>query len=103
MRAHAPRLVVIDVQLACANGIDVVSRIKACAPDTDIVIFTLHDAAAYRAAATRAGACGYVLKPRVEDLLPLLGRLLDGTASPRRNGAGTPHLFTTEPGQRQET
>ena len=92
-RTHKPHIVVIDVRLSCMNGIEAARRIKARAPDTDIVMFTLCDAQAYRTAANRAGACGYVLKQRSQaDLPPLLERLLDAAAN--RQGRPTAHPVT---------
>ena len=86
-RAHGPRVVVIDVRLPSMSGIEAARRIKTRAPDTDIVMFSFCDADAYRTAASRAGACGYVLKQKAAaELPPLLGRLL-GTAAERASRA----------------
>ena len=99
----APHIVVMDVQRPRRNGLVAARRIKAHAPATNIVIFTLCDAAAYRTAATQAGACGYVLKHRAaQELLPLLERLLQGTATRRFGGAAAHRMDTKEYGQTQE-
>ena len=103
VRAHAPRIVVIDVQLAGGNGLEAVRRIKGGAPDINIIVFTLYDAEAYRAAAIHAGACAYVLKPRAGDLRPLLRRLLEGAPALRQTKTVTPQLFTNKPEKKQET
>jgi len=103
-RTYGPLIVVIDVRLSCGNGIETARRIKARAPETAVVMFTFCDAEAYRTAAIRAGACGYVLKERAaQELLPLLGRLLDGRASHCRRGAAAHHVVTTESRQEKET
>ena len=81
-RRHHPRVVVIDVRLPGMNGIEAARRIKARAPDTEVVVFALCDGDAYRAEARQAGACGYVLKHRAKaELAPLLTRLLEKTLS----------------------
>ena len=81
VRRTAPRVVVLDLRMPSIDGIEATRRIKARAPLTSVVIFTLCDAQAYRAAAEAAGASDYVLKHRSHlELEPALRRILDGTA-----------------------
>ncbi len=92
-----PCIVVIDVRLSCRNSLDTVRRIKVRNPDADIVVFTLCDAEAYRTAAIRAGACGYVLKSQADqELLPLLKRLVEKQELRRKGGVAVHHVVTTK-------
>jgi len=77
VRRTAPRVVVLDVRMPSIDGIEATRRIKARAPLTSVVILTLCDAQAYRAAAEAAGASDYVLKHRSHsELEPALRRIL---------------------------
>ena len=72
--AQRPDWVLMDIRLGQANGIQLTSEIKAAYPDARIVMVTVYDEEELREAARRAGACGYVLK---ENLAELLGSLVD--------------------------
>jgi DNA-binding NarL/FixJ family response regulator len=54
------------------DGIQATRQIKAADPAAKIVIVTDYDDDALRAAAMRAGACGYALKDNLLDLVRLL-------------------------------
>jgi DNA-binding NarL/FixJ family response regulator len=77
VRLHGPQAVLIGLHLHDMSGTEATRRIKTERPTTAVVMFSLHDAEAYRSEALRAGANGYVLQSRAAyDLLPLLRRLL---------------------------
>jgi DNA-binding NarL/FixJ family response regulator len=61
-RALAPGLVLMDVGMAELNGIDAARQIRAAAPDTRVVMLSMHEDRQYVFEALRAGAAGYVLK-----------------------------------------
>jgi DNA-binding NarL/FixJ family response regulator len=83
--ACRPRLVLMDIGLPDANGIELTTQIKARLPETDIIIVSGHTGSAYRERAREAGACAFVAKDDVhQDLLPWISRVLAG---PRRDGA----------------
>jgi two-component system response regulator NreC len=44
------------------NGVEAIRQIKRDAPDTEVVVLSVHDSEAYVVQALRAGAAGYVLK-----------------------------------------
>jgi len=70
--------VVMDVRLPGINGIEAMRRVKAAAPDTEVLILTVYDAADYHTDAMASGARAYVLKNRLhKDLVPELRKLLD--------------------------
>jgi DNA-binding NarL/FixJ family response regulator len=62
VRAHAPEVVVLDVELPGSSGIAAVEAIRAAAPDIRIVMLSGFGDAKRVRAALRAGAHGYVLK-----------------------------------------
>jgi DNA-binding NarL/FixJ family response regulator len=54
------------------GGLEATRRIRAAFPDAQIIIVTQHDDPYWRAAATQAGACGYVLKENLLELRQML-------------------------------
>ena len=57
-----PHVVVADISLEDAHGLDLVQNIRDQYPDVQIVVFSMYDEAAYAERAIRAGALGYVMK-----------------------------------------
>src|SRR5262245_51558824 len=57
-----PDWVLMDIEMELGDGITATRKIKAAFPDARIVMVTAHNDAPLRAAARKAGACGYVLK-----------------------------------------
>lgn len=83
-----PALVLMDFKLPDLNGIEATRRIKAGAPQVEVIIVTVYEEAAYRENAAAAGAAGYVSKRRMyADLVPLLRKLLPAPAVARRVGS----------------
>ncbi|MBZ5588469.1 MAG: response regulator [Acidobacteriia bacterium] len=77
VRESAPDLALMDIGLPGINGIEATQRLKEIAPDTKVIIVSIHDADSYRAAAEAAGASGYVSKQHmVTELSALLPRFL---------------------------
>ena len=73
----SPCLVIMDIGLPGMNGIEAARGIKAAAPATQIVMLTIYDDEAHKAAATAAGVSAYVPKRKVQtELLPILTKLL---------------------------
>lgn len=60
--AHRPQVLVLDLNMGGESGLDAIPRLRAEAPDTQIVVLTMQDNLAFAQAALRAGAAGYVLK-----------------------------------------
>jgi two-component system invasion response regulator UvrY len=61
-RAERPDLVVLDLNLPGAGGLDLMRRLLADEPASRILIFSMHTAPVYVMRAMQAGACGYVSK-----------------------------------------
>lgn len=70
--AHRPDWVLMDLQMARTGGLEATRRIRAAFPAARIVVVTQYDDAHYRAAAAAAGACGYVLKDNLVEVLRIL-------------------------------
>ncbi len=61
-REHRPDVAVLDITMPGASGFEVTARLKSEAPDTRVLILSMHDDAEYVMKAVRAGALGYLLK-----------------------------------------
>jgi two-component system response regulator NreC len=76
-----PEVVLMDIGLTRMSGIEATRNIKAIAPQTQVVMLTIHEDDAYRADATAAGASAYVPKRMMQkELLPALRALLPAHA-----------------------
>ena len=79
-RALRPDVIVIDVEMPEMSGIGITERLRAVAPQSAVVIFTLRDDAATQEQARAAGAAAFVAKHRTEEALLTAIR---GVAAPR--------------------
>jgi CheY-like chemotaxis protein len=67
-----PDFVLMDIDLGEMDGITATRQIKAFDRDAKVIIVTSYDKSDLRAEANKAGACGYVLKENLFDVLELL-------------------------------
>jgi DNA-binding response OmpR family regulator len=81
--ADAADLYVLDTRLTDCSGYDLCRRLCAAAPGKPLVFYTGAAAAGARAEGLAAGACAYVVKPTVDELVATVTHLLPA----RRNGA----------------
>jgi CheY-like chemotaxis protein len=70
---HHPDWVLMDIEMKDVDGIAATRQIRAAFPDARIVIVSNYDSDELRAAASTAGACGYVVKENLIELRSLLG------------------------------
>jgi two-component system, NarL family, response regulator NreC len=59
---HAPQVAIIDVAMPVMNGIEAARRIETEAPETAVLMLSMHQDESYVLRALRAGAKGYLLK-----------------------------------------
>ena len=62
IRKLRPDLVIVDLSLPGANGIELIKNIRAEYPKLPILVLSMHDESLYALRAMRAGADGYVMK-----------------------------------------
>lgn len=75
-RGQRPDVVVLDVSLPGVNGITVTRQLRGALPDTEVLLFTMHDDDETVADGLAAGARGYLLKSEgPEQLLAAISAL----------------------------
>ncbi len=88
-RSRSPQLVLMDVGLPDANGIELTAQIREMLPKTEVIIVSQHAGHAYVERARAAGAFAYITKVKVyRELLPTVGRALG--RAPSGSGHGDP-------------
>src|SRR4029077_2694894 len=65
----APHVAIVDYSLPLLNGVEVTRQIRQRSPDTEVIIFTMHDSNDLIRDLLRAGALGYLLKSEAHRLL----------------------------------
>jgi len=89
---HRPPVVLMDIGLPDANGIELTAQIKTMLPDTAVIIVSNHSGSAYTERAKAAGAFAYINKEAVHgELLPAVTAALN-LASPGNNRHTTEQL-----------
>ena len=76
---HRPDLVALDLSLPDGSGLPLIEHLCSVAPDTRIVVLSMHDGEPYVAEALRRGASGYVTKGVApEELVAGLRAVMEG-------------------------
>jgi DNA-binding NarL/FixJ family response regulator len=85
-QALRPDVVLMDVEMPGMNGISATAALRSLAPQSAVVILTLHDDAATRTRAWEAGAGAFVAKHRMDEtLLPEIRRVALAHEKQRRH------------------
>lgn len=74
LKRSVPDLILLDITMPGMHGLDVLPKIKAAAPQTKVLILTMHKSKYHIARAFEAGADGYLLK---ENTLTDLGLAIE--------------------------
>jgi DNA-binding NarL/FixJ family response regulator len=74
-----PRIVVVDISMEGASGLELIKDVKAAYPKVDMIVLSMHDEMLYAERAMRAGAVGYVMKRDATDkVLAAIRTVLQG-------------------------
>jgi two-component system response regulator NreC len=73
--AYHPRVLLLDLNMPGESSLPAIPRIRAAAPQTQIVVLTMQNDPAFAREALRAGAIGYVLKEAADTELVQAVRL----------------------------
>jgi two-component system response regulator NreC len=75
LTAYRPRVLILDLNMPGESSLAAIPRLRQVAPETAIVVLTMHSDPAFARDALRAGATGYVLKEAAESELVRAVRL----------------------------
>jgi DNA-binding NarL/FixJ family response regulator len=79
IRQLKPDLVIVDLSLPGANGIELIKNIRAEFEKLPVLILSMHDESLYALRALRAGAQGYVMKQEaLENVIGAISEVLAG-------------------------
>lgn len=59
---HVPDVMIVDISLEDAHGLELVERVREKHPDVRVIVYSMYDESVYAERAIRAGASGYVMK-----------------------------------------
>lgn len=78
-RKEGPELIVLDINLQGASGLELLRRLRLENPEVRILMFSMHSEAIYAQRALQAGAYGYVCKSAGSDeLINAIQRIAQG-------------------------
>jgi DNA-binding NtrC family response regulator len=81
LQSKAPALVLLDLQLPDADGLQMLEQIKVDHPDTQVIILTAHDSLNNAIESIKRGAYHFISKPYApEELLSLVEKALEKQA-----------------------
>lgn len=74
-----PDLVIVDISLRGASGIELIKSLKTRYPDLSVLVLSMHDESLFAERALRSGAMGYITKQEAtEKVLTAIRRVLSG-------------------------
>jgi DNA-binding NtrC family response regulator len=78
LKSNSPSLVLLDLQLPDAHGLEMLDRIKAELPEVQVIILTAHDSLHNAIESIKRGAFHFISKPyAAEELLSLVEKALE--------------------------
>ena len=78
LKTHKPALVLLDLQLPDAEGLQMLEQIKTERPETQVIILTAHDSLSNAIESIKRGAYHFISKPYApEELLSLVEKALE--------------------------
>lgn len=76
---HRPDLVIVDIGLQDAHGLELIKDLRNQFPDLRLMVFSIYEESIFAERSLRAGAHGYVMKRTSPDeVLEAIRRVLDG-------------------------
>lgn len=79
MERLKPTVVILDITLAGANGIEVLKNLRVHFPHQKVLMLSMHDENLYAARSMKAGAWGYLMKGSATDqVVVALRKILEG-------------------------
>ncbi|MGD2136302.1 MAG: response regulator transcription factor [Gemmatimonadales bacterium] len=79
IEADRPDLVIVDIALGGADGLELIKQVRARWPDIRMLALSMHSESLYAQRSLQAGAHGYLMKERApEEVLDALRRVLAG-------------------------
>lgn len=64
-----PDVILLDIKMPNCSGLEALERLRTCAPESRVLVLTMHDDAGYLRQVLTAGGAGYVLKEAASDEL----------------------------------
>lgn len=64
-----PHVVILDISMPIMNGLEAAAEIRRAAPQTKIIILTMHDSHEMKEQAQKAGADAYIVKTDIAENL----------------------------------
>jgi len=76
---NVPDVVIVDISLDDAHGLDLVEELRSRFPSVRIIVFSMYDESVYAERAIRAGASGYIMKSEpTENVVSAVQAVSDG-------------------------
>lgn len=74
-----PDVVILDITLAAANGVEVLKNLRVHFPDQKVLMLSMHEESLYAARSMKAGAWGYLMKASAtEEVVIAIRQILKG-------------------------
>jgi DNA-binding NarL/FixJ family response regulator len=79
VRAHVPDVLVVDLTLKGASGMELIKQVRIDRPHLPVLVVSMHDERIYAERCLRMGANGYVMKEEAaEVIIAAIRRIMDG-------------------------